>query len=91
MPVHQILNTNNVWLGTNQFNQGIIAYDNSTSTSSTIKQTANDLLVNNLVNSGKMIVNLKSSGGTARDILTVDFTNMILNSIPLTIQWTTNQ
>ena len=38
-----------------------------------------------------MIVNFKSSGGTARDILTVDFTNMILNSIPLTIQWTTNQ
>ena len=91
MPVHQILNTNNIWLGTNQYNQGIILYDNSTSTNSTIKQTANNMLINNLVNSGQIILNLKSSGGTQRDLLTIDFTKMILNTIPLSIQWTTNQ
>ena len=77
MPTHQILNTNNIWTATNQLNIGVTLYDNSTSTSSRIKQTSNDMLINNFTNSDKIILKARSSGGTPIDVFSMEQTQMV--------------
>ena len=90
MPAHQILNTYNIWTATNQFNIGVTLYDNSTSTSSRIKQTSNDMLINNLTNSEKIILKARSSGGTPIDVFSMEQTQMV-SFTPSTIKYATNQ
>ena len=87
MPVHQILNTDNVWTGLNEFNKTITFKQNLGTPSSTIKQIGNNMVINNLTNSGQMIFNMLSSTGTPRDLLTLDFTQMTLQLVPLTIKY----
>jgi hypothetical protein len=91
MPIHQILNTDNIWTGLNEFNKTITFKQNLGAPSSTIKQIGNNLLINNLTNSGQMIFNMLSGGGIPRDILIMDFTQMTLQLVPLTIKYASTQ